>query len=112
MPKKMRHGALRSALSERVREGKVTLVDGWSLEKPKTKEFVGALKQLGYEGKTVKELEDLLGGKKEAGSAEESEEQADVAASEATPEGSGPKRTRKAGVKTAKPATRRKKEAA
>src|SRR3954469_990866 len=28
MPKKMRHGALRSALSERVREGKVTLVNG------------------------------------------------------------------------------------
>src|SRR5215208_6335024 len=27
MPKKMRHGALRSALSERIREGKVTLVD-------------------------------------------------------------------------------------
>jgi large subunit ribosomal protein L4 len=33
MPKKMRQGALRSALSERVREGKVTLVKDWSLEK-------------------------------------------------------------------------------
>jgi large subunit ribosomal protein L4 len=53
MPKKMRHGALRSALSERVREGKVTLIDGWPLEKPKTREFVDALKQLGHAGKTL-----------------------------------------------------------
>jgi large subunit ribosomal protein L4 len=53
MPKKMRQGALRSALSERVREGRVTLVDGWSLDKPKTKEFVASLKQLGHEGKTL-----------------------------------------------------------
>jgi large subunit ribosomal protein L4 len=48
MPKKMRQGALRSALSERVREGKVILVDEWSLGNPKTKEFVGTLKQLGH----------------------------------------------------------------
>src|SRR6185369_11975532 len=53
MPKKMRQGALRSALSERVREGKVTLVNGWSLDKPKTKDFVESLKTLGGEGKTL-----------------------------------------------------------
>ena len=53
MPKKMRQGALRSALSERVREGKVMLIDAWSLDKPKTKDFVGALKQLGQTGKTL-----------------------------------------------------------
>lgn len=53
MPKKMRRGALRSALSERVREGKVTLVDGWSLDKPRTKDFVASLKNLGHEGKTL-----------------------------------------------------------
>ena len=53
MPRKMRQGALRSALSERVREGKVTLVDGWSMDKPKTKDFVASLKQLGHEGKTL-----------------------------------------------------------
>src|SRR5213593_4789559 len=53
MPKKMRQGALRSALSERVREGKVILVDGWALEKPKTKAFVTSLKKLGLEGKTL-----------------------------------------------------------
>lgn len=53
MPRKMRQGALRSALSERVREGRVVLVDGWTLDKPKTKEFVASLKQLGHEGKTL-----------------------------------------------------------
>ena len=53
MPKKMRQGALRSALSERVREGKVTLVDGWALDKPKTKDFVDSLRTLGHEGKTL-----------------------------------------------------------
>jgi len=53
MPKKMRQGALRSALSERVREGKVTLVNGWSLDKPKTKDFVSSLSTLGHDGKTL-----------------------------------------------------------
>ncbi|HEY6232264.1 MAG TPA: 50S ribosomal protein L4 [Pyrinomonadaceae bacterium] len=53
MPKKMRQGALRSALSERVREGKVTLVNSWSLDKPKTKDFVASLRTLGHEGKTL-----------------------------------------------------------
>src|SRR5881396_3979065 len=36
MPRKMRRGALRAALSERVREGNVIVVEGWSLDKPKT----------------------------------------------------------------------------
>ena len=53
MPKKMKQGALRSALSERVREGNVILVDGWKLDKPKTSEFVGSLKKLGLDGKTL-----------------------------------------------------------
>lgn len=53
MPRKMRQGALRSALSERVREGRVLLIDTWTLDKPKTKEFVASLKQLGLEGKTL-----------------------------------------------------------
>jgi large subunit ribosomal protein L4 len=53
MPRKMRQGALRSALSERVREGKVTLVDGWSLDKPKTKDFVSSLGKFGFTGKTL-----------------------------------------------------------
>src|SRR6201989_1176003 len=53
MPKKMRHGALRSALSERVREGNVFVVDGWNLDKPKTKDFFNSLTTLGLEGKTL-----------------------------------------------------------
>jgi large subunit ribosomal protein L4 len=53
MPKKMRQGALRSALSERVREGRVILVDGWQIDKPKTKDFLASLKGLGHEGKTL-----------------------------------------------------------
>src|SRR5438270_8387615 len=38
MPKKMRQGALRSALSERVREGNVFVVEGWNFDQPKTKD--------------------------------------------------------------------------
>jgi large subunit ribosomal protein L4 len=53
MPKKMRQGALRSALSERVREGNVFVVDGWSMDKPKTKDFAASLGKLGLNGKTL-----------------------------------------------------------
>lgn len=53
MPKKMRQGALRSALSERVREGSVFVIEGWKLEQPKTKEFTTSLGKLGLEGKTL-----------------------------------------------------------
>lgn len=53
MPKKMRQGALRSALSERVREGNVSVIEGWSFDKPKTKDFAESLGTLGLEGKTL-----------------------------------------------------------
>ena len=53
MPRKMRRGALRSALSERVREGNVLVVDGYTLEQPKTKDFIQSLAGLGLEGKTL-----------------------------------------------------------
>jgi len=53
MPKKMRQGALRSALSERVREGNVFVVESWTLEEPKTREFSASLGKLGLEGKTL-----------------------------------------------------------
>lgn len=59
MPRKMRHGALRSALSERVREGNVFVVEEWSLEQPKTKDFSQALTKLGLGGKTL--IVDSLG---------------------------------------------------
>src|SRR5690348_3165210 len=47
MPKKMRRGALRSALSERLREGNIIVVDGFELGTPKTKEFIGVIDTLG-----------------------------------------------------------------
>ncbi len=47
MPKKMRRGALRSALSERLREGNLIVVDEISLREAKTKEFLSALDSLG-----------------------------------------------------------------
>ena len=50
LPKKMRRGALRSALSERLREGNLIVVNEFSLEEAKTREFVGALSALGIEG--------------------------------------------------------------
>src|ERR1044072_3253281 len=53
MPRKMRQGALRSALSERVREGNVFVVDGWNLDAPKTKDFSLSLTKLGLGGKTL-----------------------------------------------------------
>jgi large subunit ribosomal protein L4 len=49
----MRRGALRSALSERLREGNLVIVDELVFGQPKTKEFVGALAALGLEGKTL-----------------------------------------------------------
>lgn len=53
LPKKMRRGALRSALSERAREGNIVIVDSLTIDKPKTKEFVASLGKLGLEGKTL-----------------------------------------------------------
>lgn len=50
MPKKMRRGALRSALSERVREGNVIVIDGFALSQPKTKDFLKSLDALGLGG--------------------------------------------------------------
>lgn len=59
LPKKMRRGALRSALSERLREGNLVVLDEFTLSQPKTKEFVTALRTLGLEGKTL--IVDSLG---------------------------------------------------
>src|SRR4051794_5799477 len=47
MPKKMRRGALRSALSERLREGNLIVVDEIAFENAKTKEFLAVLGTLG-----------------------------------------------------------------
>lgn len=47
LPKKMRRGALRSALSERLREGNLIVIDDFSIDNPKTKDFLAALSTLG-----------------------------------------------------------------
>jgi hypothetical protein len=43
----MRRGALRSALSERLREGNLIIIDEFGLETPKTKDFIDVIGKLG-----------------------------------------------------------------
>jgi len=47
MPKKMRRGALRSALSERLREGNIIIIEDFGIQNPKTSEFLEVLGTLG-----------------------------------------------------------------
>lgn len=53
MPKKARRAALRSALSARAGEGKVSVVDSLSLAEPKTRVMVELFKNLGLDGKVL-----------------------------------------------------------
>jgi large subunit ribosomal protein L4 len=53
LPKKMIVGALRSALSAKLAEQKLTIVDGWSLESHKTKAFSKALGKLDRQTQTT-----------------------------------------------------------
>jgi large subunit ribosomal protein L4 len=53
MPKKARSAALRSALSQRVAEGALKVVDAFALPAAKTKELAGLLLRLGVTGKAV-----------------------------------------------------------
>ena len=53
MPKKMRRGALRSALSERLREGNLIIIDEFAIAAVKTKEFIATLAELGAAAKTL-----------------------------------------------------------
>jgi large subunit ribosomal protein L4 len=53
LPKKMIVGALRSALSAKLAEEKLTIVDEWKLESHKTKEFRAALSKLDGETRTM-----------------------------------------------------------
>ncbi len=54
MPKKMRRGALRSALSERLREGNIVIIDGFEFKNPKTSEFLVAMGSLGLVDKKTR----------------------------------------------------------
>jgi large subunit ribosomal protein L4 len=58
VPRKMRALALRSALSDRAREGRIAVVDGFTFESPKTKDAVKALESLGVSGKSLVVLEE------------------------------------------------------
>ena len=49
MPKKMRRGALRSALSERLREGNLIVLEDFKVESAKTRDFVALLGTLGLD---------------------------------------------------------------
>ena len=60
MPKKMRRGALRSALSERLREGNLIIIDGFEFKNPKTSEFLGAIKGLGLSDNVKKPVKTLI----------------------------------------------------
>lgn len=53
MPKKMRRGALRSALSERLREGNLIVVDEFGFGSAKTKDFIATMAGLGAAAKTL-----------------------------------------------------------
>jgi large subunit ribosomal protein L4 len=53
MPKKARAAALRSALTQRLNEGALKVVDDFGVSSPKTKEMKGLLARLGIAGKTV-----------------------------------------------------------
>jgi hypothetical protein len=60
MPKKMRRGALRSALSERLREGNLIIIDEFAFENPKTKDFLGALATLKLSDDKRKKVKTLI----------------------------------------------------
>jgi large subunit ribosomal protein L4 len=53
MPKKARAAALRAALSQRLGEGAVKVVEAFGVEEPKTKVLKGLLAKLGIAGKAV-----------------------------------------------------------
>lgn len=53
VPKRMRRLAVRSVLSDKVAEGRLRVVDALQLEKPRTKEVVGVLEALGFQGPTL-----------------------------------------------------------
>ena len=60
MPKKMRRGALRSALSERLREGNLIIIDEFTFTNPKTREFLGAISGLGLTENKKKPTKTLI----------------------------------------------------
>lgn len=65
VPKKMRALALRSALTDRAREGRIAVVDRFAFEAPKTKDAIKVLEAVGASGKALIVLDtvDLVAGR-------------------------------------------------
>jgi large subunit ribosomal protein L4 len=53
MPRKMRRLAVRSALSAKLAADEIRFVEGWSFERPRTKDFLNSLSSLQLDGKTL-----------------------------------------------------------
>jgi large subunit ribosomal protein L4 len=53
LPKKMRKRAMCSAVSERLREGNLLIINEWKLDQPKTKDLIATLGGLKLTGKTL-----------------------------------------------------------
>jgi large subunit ribosomal protein L4 len=49
----MKRGALKSVLSERLREGNIVVVDGFNLDNHKTKSFMAIAEVFGWDKKTL-----------------------------------------------------------
>jgi large subunit ribosomal protein L4 len=53
VPKKVRRGAIKSVLSERLREGGLVVVENFELESHKTRDFAATLESLGLDRQTL-----------------------------------------------------------
>ncbi len=53
LPKKAKRLAMKTALSLKMSDGAITIIDGLSMDKPKTKEIIATLNNLGLEGEKV-----------------------------------------------------------
>jgi large subunit ribosomal protein L4 len=53
LPKKQKRLALKTALSAKLQDNELTVIDNIALDKPKTKEMVSLLKNIGLNGKSV-----------------------------------------------------------
>jgi large subunit ribosomal protein L4 len=53
LPKKVKRIALMTAFNQKLSDGEVIIIDAFSFDKPKTKELIGILKNLGINDKSV-----------------------------------------------------------
>lgn len=53
IPRKVKHLALKNALSAKLADGEITLIDDLSINKPSTKDMAATIKTLGFEGQSL-----------------------------------------------------------